>query len=173
MKIVVFADIHGSVDGMNVALKIFSVEKPNKVVFCGDLFSGWSGSSEQIAQMAQSMDSVLYFVRGNNDLSCYDGLLANGFEDSAVMHHFNRTLFFTHGDRYNGFHVPPILQQGDAIIHGHTHVGALLRRNGLYVLNVGSLARPRDKQPCYLVLDEQGATLKRPEGAILYHLPWA
>lgn len=173
MKILVVADIHGSVNGMNAVLNAFSAEKPDKVVFCGDIFGGWSNTERQIAQMAESLDAVLYFVRGNNDRPCYDHLLSCGFEENAVMYHFGRTLFFTHGDRYNGFRVPPVLKQGDAVVHGHTHVGSLTVRNGLFVLNVGSVARPRDGRPGYLLLDETGATLKLTDGTVLYSLPWA
>ena len=172
MKILVFADIHGSLNGMNSVLRIFSAEQADKVVFCGDLFCGWSSTEKQIAEMAQSLDAVLYFVRGNNDRQTFDSLIG-GLEDNAVMYHFGRTLFFTHGHRYNGFNVPPILKQGDAVVFGHTHVGSLTKRNGLFVLNVGSIARPRDGTPCYLVLDEVGATMKSPDGAVLYTLHWA
>ena len=172
MKILVFADIHCNLDGMQAALRIFSAEKPDKVVFCGDLFGGWSNSEQQVAELAQSMDAVLYFVRGNNDRISYDHLLKYGFEDYAVMHHFGRTLFFTHGDRYNGFNLPRGLKVGDAVVHGHTHVGMLTSRNGIFVLNVGSIAQPRDGRPCYLVLDESGATLKHRNGTFLYSLPW-
>ena len=172
MKILVFADVHGNVDGMEAALRVFSAEKPNKVVFCGDIFGGWSDTERQIAELAQRFDVVTYFVRGNNDRAGYDNLLPGGFEEYAVMHHFGRTLFFTHGDRYNAFRVPPILQQGDAVVYGHTHVGSLTVKNGLFALNVGSIARPRDGRPCYLVLDDGGATLKHRNGTVLYTLPW-
>lgn len=171
-KIAVFADIHGSVSGMQTVLDIVSAEKPDKAVFCGDIFGGWSGSEAQIAKMAQELDVVTYFVRGNNDRPCYDHLLAGGFEDYAVMYHFGRTLFFTHGDRYNAFRIPPLLKEGDAVVYGHTHMGSLTVRNGLFALNVGSISRPRDGQPCYMVLEESGATLKGTDGKIICFLPW-
>ncbi|MGN1066418.1 MAG: metallophosphoesterase family protein [Candidatus Fimimonas sp.] len=170
MKIVVFADIHGSVVGMETVAQIAATEKAQKVVFCGDLFGRWA-SNGQIAQIAQSIDGVLYFVRGNND-GLDEHLLDCGMEDNVLMYHFGRKLFFTHGDRYNGWLVPPVLEQGDAVIFGHTHVGSLTVRNGLFALNVGSVARPRDGVASYLLLDEQGATLCKLNGEKLYFLPW-
>lgn len=170
MKIAVFSDIHGSVSGMNAVLHIVKSEKPQKVVFCGDLFGGWTDNT-QIANAAQNIDSTLYFVKGNNDR--FDAqLIDGGMEENVLMYHFGRTLFFTHGDRYNGWNIPPVLQNNDAIIFGHTHVSSLTERNGLFVLNVGSVARSRDGIPCYLVLDENGATLRKLNGETVYSLPW-
>ena len=170
MKILVFADFHGSIESLNTAIEISKREAPDKTVVCGDLF-GWSHPQE-VAELVQKLDGVLYLVKGNNDFSTAVSYLPYEMEDNAVMYHFNRKLFFTHGDRYNGLRVPPILEEGDALIHGHTHVGRLSKYNGLYLLNVGSLARPRDGVASYLVLDEQGATLKQIDGEILQQIFW-
>lgn len=171
MKIVVFADLHGNITAAERAVQLSFDEKADKTVFCGDIFGVW-GSAQEIAEKLQQVCGIAYFVRGNNDFSCYDGYIAGGLEEYAVMYHFGRTLFFTHGDRYNGGRVPPVLKQGDVLVHGHTHVANLTVRNGLFVLNVGSLARPRDGKPSYLVLDDHGATTKDIEGNALTFLSW-
>ncbi len=170
MKILVFADFHGSVASMQDAVQISKREQPDKTVVCGDLF-GWNSPS-QIVAVAQELQGVLYFVRGNNDWATDTALLPCGFEDNAVMYCFGRKLFFTHGDRYNGMAIPPVLSEGDALIYGHSHMGRLRVKDGLFLLNVGSLARPRDGVPCYLVLDEQGASLRSPDGEVLSQLQW-
>ena len=170
MKILVFADFHGSVDGLKVAIEISRREQPDKTVVCGDLF-GWSHPQE-VATLAQKMEGVLYFVKGNNDFATAQGYLSHSMDDNVIMYHFGRKLFFTHGDRYDALRVPPILSVGDALIHGHTHVGHLQTVNGLFVLNVGSLARPRDGVPSYMTLDEQGATLKQVDGEVLQKFQW-
>ena len=172
MKILVFADIHGSVSAMEAAVDICNREYPNKVVICGDLFGGWVQQPEQIARLVGKINSVLYLVRGNNDRNNDIALLPYGMEDNAVMYHFDRTLFFTHGDVYNKYRIPPVLNYGDALIYGHTHSSLLQHYNGLNVLNVGSVARPRDDTPCYMVLDNVGATLKELNGNEIMSLPW-
>ena len=170
MKILVFADFHGSVDSLNTAIEISRREAPNKTVVCGDLF-GWS-QPQEVAALVQKLDGVLYLVKGNNDWGTAQSYLPYAMEDNAIMYHFGRKLFFTHGDRYDALRVPPILSEGDALIHGHTHVGRLRVANGLFVLNVGSLARPRDGVANYLVLDDVGATLKQSSGETLQQLNW-
>ncbi|MCH5159361.1 MAG: YfcE family phosphodiesterase [Clostridiales bacterium] len=170
MKILVFADFHGSVDILNAAIEISRRETPDKTVVCGDLF-GWSHPQE-VATLVQKLEGVLYLIKGNNDFSTAVGYLPYAMDESAIMYHFSRKLFFTHGDRYNALRIPPILSEGDVLVHGHTHVGRLQVVNGLYVLNVGSLARARDGVPSYIVLDELGATLKHADGEILQEIRW-
>ena len=170
MKILVFADFHGSVDSLKKAIDISRREQPDKTVVCGDLF-GWSHPQE-VATLVQQLEGVLYLVKGNNDFSTAASYLPFAMDESAIMYHFSRKLFFTHGDRYNSMRIPPILTEGDVLVHGHTHVGRLQKYNGLFVLNVGSLARPRDGVPSYLVLDDGGATLKHIDGEALQQLKW-
>ena len=172
MKILVFADIHGSVSAMETVVDICKREFPNKVVICGDLFGGWVQQPADVARLTGKINSVLYLVRGNNDRDHDIALLPYGMEDNAVMYHFDRTLFFTHGDVYNKYRIPPVLKEGDALIYGHTHTSLLQHFNGLHILNVGSVARPRDDLPSYLVLDNNGATLKQLNGEIISALPW-
>ena len=170
MKILVFADFHGNVNSLQQAIEISRREQPDKTVVCGDLF-GWS-SPQEVAELVQQLQGVLYLVKGNNDYATAESFLPCEMEDSAIMYHFGRTLFFTHGDRYNSMRIPPVLKTGDVLVHGHTHVGRLQLYNGLYIANVGSLARPRNGLPSYLTLDEQGITLKLANGEILQQLNW-
>ena len=170
MKILVFSDFHGSVDSLNRAIEISRREHPDKTVVCGDLF-GWSHPQE-VATLVQKLDGVLYLIKGNNDFATAISYLPYAMDDSAIMYHFGRKLFFTHGDRYDALRVPPILSVGDVLIHGHTHVGRLQIVNGLFVLNVGSLARARDGVPNYLILDDDGATLKQIDGEVLQKIKW-
>ena len=170
MKILVFADFHGSVNSLQAAIEISKREQPNKTVVCGDLF-GWNNPT-QVAELIQQLDGVLHLVKGNNDWATATSYLPFEMEDSAVMYHFDRTLFFTHGDRYNIMRIPPMLREGDVLVYGHTHVGRLQLYDGLYVANVGSLARPRDGAPSYVTMDEQGITLKLHDGQTRQQLNW-
>ncbi len=170
MKIAVFADIHGSIDGMNAVLGIVRNEQPDKVVICGDLFS--ANSRSEIAALTSKIDAVTYILRGNNDRECEAALLPAGMDDYAVMYHFSRTLFFTHGHVYNKYRIPPILKDGDILIYGHTHCALLQKFNGLYIANVGSVSCPRDGMPSYLIIDEQGITLKCLDGKEIISMPF-
>lgn len=172
MEILVFSDIHGSVSGMETVLQIISREQPNKVVICGDLFGGWTSSQREIAGLVSQIDAVTYLVRGNNDRDSDIALLPYGMEDNAVMYHFNRTLFFTHGHVYNKYRIPPVLKENDVLVYGHTHCALLQEHNGLFIANVGSISRPRDGVPSYLTIEQRGITLKDINGKEIMTLPW-
>ena len=169
MKIFVFSDLHGYADTFQTILNAIQQEQPQKVVFCGDLFGGW-GKTEQIAQLTKQIDAITYFVRGNNDVF-YPNVDVD-FEEYAIMHHFGKTLFFTHGHTYNGYKLPSFIGEGDVLVHGHTHTTHFYNVNGVKVVNVGSCALPRDKTACYIVLDEGGITQKALDGSQLYHQSW-
>ncbi len=171
MKILVFADFHGDVAALQQAADISERVQPQKTVICGDIL-GW-GDAVAVSAKLSLMQGVLYLVKGNNDWHMADELLPTPLEDSVLMRHFGRTLFFTHGDVYNPMRIPPILGFGDVLVYGHNHKGELFRQNGLYMCNVGSLARPRYGVPNYLTLDEQGATLLSPDGETLCSLRWS
>ncbi|MCM1195059.1 MAG: YfcE family phosphodiesterase [Firmicutes bacterium] len=170
MKIAVFSDIHGSPSGMDVILKIVDTERPDKTVICGDLFGGFVSLSSEVADKIRQINSTLYLVRGNNDRDGDIALLPCGMDDYAVMYHFGRTLFFTHGDVYNKYRIPPLLREGDVLVYGHTHMSLLQRFNGLYIANVGSVSRPRDDEPSYMVIEETGIVLKKLNGEIINSL---
>ncbi len=170
MKICVFADIHGSIDGMKSVVKIIELERPNKVVICGDLFG--PRDTQKIVDCVSQIDAVTYLVRGNNDRAAEVALLPCGMDDYAIMYHFGRSLFFTHGHVYNKYRVPPVLHENDVLIYGHTHCALLQRFNGLYIANVGSVSRPRDGEPSYLTLEDNGIILKRLNGEPISELPW-
>ncbi len=172
MKIIAFADFHGSLSALKKAQEIVLKEKPQKTVLCGDLFGGWSCNPKRIDEILQSMDTILYVLRGNNDFSEYESQLSQPMEENAVMYHFSRTLFFTHGHVYNASHLPSFLGQNDVLVHGHTHIGFIRNFNGLTIANVGSMALPRDGQANYLVLDDDGITLKATDGTILQKIFW-
>ncbi len=168
MKIIAFSDFHGNLAAFVSAASIVAKEKPDKTVLCGDLLGGINDQPEQIKQILQEMDTTLYLIRGNNDRPVHEQLLGVGLEDNFVTYAFGRTLFFTHGDRYNAYRMPPVLlRQGDVLIHGHTHIGFIRNVGGVLVANVGSMGQPRDGVKSYLVLDERGVCLKDETGATL------
>lgn len=173
MKIIAFSDFHGNLAAFVSAASIVAREKPDKTVLCGDLLGGSNDEPEQVRQILQSMDTQLYLIRGNNDRPVHEQLLGMGLEENLVTYAFGRTLFFTHGDRYNAYRMPPVLlRRGDVLVHGHTHMGFLRNFGGVLVANVGSMGQPRDGVKSYLVLDENGAYLKDETGATLQSLAY-
>ena len=81
------------------------------------------------------------------------------------MRHGDRLVYATHGHRFNRNSLPP-LQQGDILLHGHTHVPAWETfGNDNYYFNPGSVSIPKADSPhSYMVLEETLWTWKTLEG---------
>ena len=83
--------------------------------------------------------------------------------DYALIPVGGKTVFATHGHRYNTAAQPP-LRAGDVLLHGHTHLYAaeafdLADGGRALYLNPGSVALPKGGNPAtYMTLDtETGA----------------
>ena len=75
-----------------------------------------------------------------------------------------RTFYATHGHIYNQDNLPP-LQEGDILIHGHTHVLKAQQMDGYILLNPGSVSIPKEGNPAtYAVLENSIFTIKDFDG---------
>ena len=63
-------------------------------------------------------------------------------------------IFATHGHQHNTDN-PPMLKQGDVLLHGHTHVPVLEEFDGKYYINPGSVSIPKENSAhSYMVLED-------------------
>ncbi|MNC67434.1 Phosphodiesterase YfcE [compost metagenome] len=87
--------------------------------------------------------------------------------DYTMLFAEGRRIFVTHGHVYDMDHLPA-LRQGDVFIQGHTHIPVAETRDGVYVINPGSIALPKGGFPnSYGVLDYHHFYIKDFEGNIL------
>lgn len=68
-------------------------------------------------------------------------------------------IFYTHGHMYNvKYELDDLYRAGaevqaNVILFGHTHIPLVDYRNGVHILNPGSLGMPRGTKPSYGVID--------------------
>ena len=131
MKICVFSDSHGDPDKMT---EIIREEKPDQVFFLGD------GESD-IEEVRRTFPYLaVAAVRGNCDL--FSELPA---DRSCTVGGVR--CFLTHGHRYGvkydpfceGLRAAAVHNGARAAFFGHTHEAYLDERNGLLVMNPGSV----------------------------------
>lgn len=153
-KILVISDTHRNASNLE---KVMKIEKQVDVVFhLGDI----EGASTYIKQVTQA---PLYAVRGNCDFG--SPLPAERIE--TIEGH---TFFLTHGHKYDVDYDLRELTEvakacgAEAALFGHTHVPCYQKtEDGLYLLNPGSLSRPRQSPPkaAYMVIEaEEGRPLQ-------------
>ena len=148
MKILVVSDTHGHDENLMRALQR---ELPiDALIHCGDL----EGSEEYIPE---AVECPCYFVRGNNDFFSY--LPAE--EEFWIG---KKKVFITHGHSYYvSMETEQIREEGaarnaDIIMFGHTHRPYFEERDGITVLNPGSLSFPRQegRRGSYMILETDG-----------------
>ncbi len=168
MKLMFASDIHGSAYYCGKMLELYKQSGASRLVLLGDiLYHGPRNDlpkdyapKEVIAMLNPLKDEILA-VRGNCDtevdqmvlefpiLADYGFLAVNGI-----------SIYATHGHIFNEQHLPPI-QDGDVLIHGHTHLleaKEILAEDGrrVRILNPGSVSIPKGGNPNTYALLEDG-----------------
>lgn len=144
-RILVFSDIHGDRNAMEIIKKAEREFNVTSLLSLGDLCPDpydpiWTG---------------IRGVRGNMDRWYeYGDLPFPPLE--LILEIGERRVIATHGHQYLSI-VP---QKGDVVLSGHTHVAKIVEKDGVYYLNPGSSSRPRSSLgPTFAILDDGSFTL--------------
>lgn len=149
-RLFVTADIHGS---LNTWMTIKELMEPSDcLVIAGDLFDTRYGNysrtdfqPEFIKEAIQKFPQKVHYVYGNCDVpSFFPGYgLTLGFTT------FGKNIFLHHGHGN-----PPIPEDTDIIISGHTHCCFLEKKGSQIFMNPGSLTNPRNNVYTYGIIDK-------------------
>lgn len=178
MRLLIAADLHGSLESLRFLLDRARQWRPDLLVFLGDLVyhgprnplpSGYDtlGVLGEIG----SLDCPVTAVRGNCDAEVDQMLLPFPTVENAWLSVDGLRIFASHGhllpDR------PPLPSRfapGTVILRGHTHIPRGETLDGLHFWNPGSLSLPKGGSPrtyaeyeegCFRVLDMQGREVLR------------
>ena len=84
--------------------------------------------------------------------------------DYAVIYDGKTTIYATHGHVYNEAKLPP-LNNGDILLHGHTHVPACNEHENYTYINPGSVSIPKENSHRgYMIYENSTFTWKTLEG---------
>ena len=145
MKIVVISDSHGNKSGLeNIILKHQDA----------DLFLHLGDGAEEFFKIKSKYPNlIMEIVRGNCDFGY--GFLPDEKTFSAGSH----KILASHGYKYNvksgldDYIQAARKKSADIILYGHTHKRLTKIENGLYIMNPGSLSRPRIGGPSYGIIN--------------------
>ena len=153
MKILIVSDTHRQ--NGNLSKVISSAGEIDMLIHCGDV----EGSEDYIREIA---GCPVKMVAGNND---FFSSLDREIELDLGPHR----AFLTHGQYYNvSLDVDRLWEEAkdrgcDIAMFGHTHRPYLEKREGITLLNPGSLSYPRQegRMPSYMIMDlEEDGTMK-------------
>jgi len=167
MKIVIASDIHGSAAWCRRLLAAIEREAPDQVILLGDLlYHGPRNplpdeyAPAEVAAMLNGLASRVTAVRGNCDAEVDQMLLDFPcMADSALVVDGATRLFCTHGHVFSP-EQPPALPEGSLFLSGHTHVKVNEVRDGIRVVNPGSVSLPKDGTHSFAVYEGGVVTLK-------------
>lgn len=174
MKWMIASDIHGSAACCEKLLAAFGREQADRLLLLGDLLYhgprndlplGYA-PKEVIAQLSGVKDKV-FCVRGNCEAEVDQMVLPFPvLADYCLLEQKGRVIFATHGHHYN-LENPPLLQPGDVLLHGHTHIPAKDNSLGFWYLNPGSVSIPKESSPhSYMTLEDGQFLWKDLDGAV-------
>ncbi|QUI21710.1 phosphodiesterase [Vallitalea pronyensis] len=154
MKLMFVSDIHGSNYYADKAIEKFKEEKADYMVLLGDLLYHGPRNplpkdyapSKVLLLLNQYKDKIVA-VRGNCDSEVDQMVLEFPMmSDYTIIFDGTRRIFATHGHGFNEGNMPP-LQDGDMLIHGHTHIPVAKEVSGKYIMNPGSISLPKEDYP--------------------------
>ena len=174
MQWMIASDIHGSAAYCEKLLAAFGREQADRLLLLGDLLyhgprndlpQGYA-PKEVIAQLSGVKDKV-FCVRGNCEAEVDQMVLPFPvLADYCLLEQKGRVIFATHGHHYN-LENPPLLQPGDVLLHGHTHIPAKDNSLGFWYLNPGSVSIPKENSPhSYMTLEDGQFLWKDLDGAV-------
>ena len=162
MKYIFASDIHGSAFYCRELVENFKREKADRLILLGDLlYHGPRNALPReydpmaVAQMLSSEELCAMGVRGNCDAEIDQDVLGFPmFADYALMCYSSRSIVLSHGHIFSPEHLPP-MRYGDVFISGHIHVPVCENKNGILIINPGSVSIPKEESPhSYLSLED-------------------
>ncbi len=163
MKLMFASDIHGDADCCEKMLKRFDEERAEKLFLLGDiLYHGPRNdlpadyAPKKVIAMLNERKDQLLCVRGNCDTEVDQMVLEFPImAEYALLYLDGRTVFLTHGHKFNT-DTPPLLGDGDILLHGHTHVQTIDGSRRYTYMNPGSVSLPKNGMPKSYMIYEDG-----------------
>ena len=171
MKLMFASDIHGAAECCEKMLKRFDEERAEKLFLLGDiLYHGPRNdlpadyAPKKVIAMLNERKNQLLCVRGNCDTEVDQMVLDFPImAEYALLYLDGRTVFLTHGHKFNTDN-PPLLNDGDILLHGHTHVQTIDESRSYTYMNPGSVSLPKNGMPkSYMIYEDGVFSLKELE----------
>jgi len=132
VRIAVIGDTHGRITGISRAL---AKNPPDYLIHTGDYYA-------DALKIAQTLNLPFYAVRGNCD--------ARGDEPAELLVELSGwRIYIVHGHQYgvkrtiNNIYYRGLEVEANIVIFGHTHVPLCEKVGDLWLINPGSISRPR------------------------------
>jgi hypothetical protein len=163
MKLMLASDIHGSAYYAEKLKNAYYAERADRLILLGDLLYHGPRNDlpkdyapKKVIEILNGMKEELLCVRGNCDTEVDQMVLEFPImADYAVIYDGEKTLYLTHGHKFNPEN-PPKLKKGDYLVNGHTHVSANKSMGDFTYINPGSVSIPKENTGHSYMIYENG-----------------
>lgn len=164
MKLIIASDIHGDFTAAERLVEFYRGSGAERLVLLGDILyhgprndlpAGYA--PKKVIELLNGIKDEILCVRGNCEAEVDQMVLEFPvMADYAWIEADGVRIFATHGHKYNLQSLPP-LRRGDVLLHGHTHVPAMVEfgEGNLYV-NPGSVSIPKENSTKSCMVFENG-----------------
>ena len=164
MKLIIASDIHGDFTAAERLVEFYRGSGAERLVLLGDILyhgprndlpAGYA--PKKVIELLNGIKDEILCVRGNCEAEVDQMVLEFPvMADYAWIEADGVRIFATHGHKYNLQSLPP-LRRGDVLLHGHTHVPAMVEfgEGNLYV-NPGSVSIPKENSAKSCMVFENG-----------------
>lgn len=163
MKLFIASDIHGSAYWCGKMLEAFKKSGAEKLILLGDiLYHGPRNdlprnyAPKEVISMLNPLKDKILCVRGNCDTEV-DQMVLNFpvLADYALIYADEKTIFATHGHKWNCDNLPPLTQNG-VLLCGHTHIPIIKDIGNYTYVNPGSVSIPKENSEHSYLIFENG-----------------
>lgn len=135
MKLLIFSDLHGSVEYLKKIIQIQKEQNIDKVLFLGDFFDYNNTKDEELICLLNSLSDKIIAVKGNCDVDYLLEELNFKVDNYYLLEIDNKRFFLTHIASMYDY----LVDDDVIVICGHTHIPELSKKR----LNPGSISRGR------------------------------
>lgn len=157
MKYLIASDLHGSGYYADRLWEAYDREQADRLIFLGDmLYHGPRNElpreydPKKVTALMNARKKELLCVRGNCEAEVDQMVLEFPVMADYAILPVARTkgagealMFITHGHLFNEEQLP-MLQKGDILLHGHTHLQVCREHEDYVYMNPGSLSLPKE-----------------------------
>lgn len=158
MKLLIASDIHGSVKYTKKIIDVFD-ESFDYLILLGDhLYHGPRNDlpneyyPKEVLELLNKHKDDIIAIKGNCDSEVDEMVLDFKLHKDYILEVNNKKIYLTHGHKYNIDNLPPI-SDIDYLFYGHFHTSFILEKDGLVILNPGSVSLPRDGKHSYAIME--------------------
>lgn len=175
MKWFVASDIHGSAYYCRKMVEAYEREDADRMLLLGDLlYHGPRNALPEeyapvkVIEMLNALKKDIVCVRGNCEAEVDQMVLSFPvMANYCIIDLTDRMMFATHGHLYPDLQGLP-LKEGDVYIQGHTHVPKYEVKEGITLLNPGSVSIPKeDSAHGYMIITKDEMIWKDLDGNVI------